>query len=183
MITSKLSLVSDKCITRLINVFDRSFASLTMWAAHCITDFLEGLRVADGSGLSYENRISPRQLVAALRAAARSFRFGPEFLASLPIAARDGTLEERVEAAPGRLRAKTGLLTRVTGLSGLAEQEDGTVLLFALLVNGYRGSAEAAMRAVDGFASSLTAASVGERRSAADDAEVPGAAEGGVGEG
>ena len=118
---------------------------------------LEGLRVVDGSGLSYENRISPRQLVAALRVGAESFRFGPEFLAGLPIAALDGTLEERAEAASGRVRAKTGLLTRVTGLSGFAEQEDGTVLLFALLVNGFRGSAESVMRSVDGFAAALLA--------------------------
>ena len=84
-----------------------------------------------------------------------SFRFGPEFLAGLPIAGRDGTLEERAEDVGGKVRAKTGLLTRVTGLSGFVEQSDGTRLLFSLLVNGYRGSAEAAMRAVDDFVSIL----------------------------
>ena len=48
-------------------------------------------------------------------------RFGPEFVSGLPIAAADGTLKERAESARGAVRAKTGLLTRVTGLSGYAE--------------------------------------------------------------
>ena len=134
---------------------------------------LEGLRVVDGSGLSYENRVSPRQLVTALRAASKSFHFGPEFLAGLPIAALDGTLEDRADAALGDVRAKTGLLTRVTGLSGLAEAEDGTVLLFAVLVNGFRGSAESAMRGVDGFAAALVAGPDDSQGASAAGAEPP----------
>ena len=118
---------------------------------------LDGLRLVDGSGLSYDNRATPRLLVEALQRGADSFSFGPEFVAALPIAASDGTLEERVEAVPGRVRAKTGLLTRVTGLSGIAECADGRVAYFSVLVNGFRGSAEAAMDAVDGFLETLVA--------------------------
>jgi D-alanyl-D-alanine carboxypeptidase/D-alanyl-D-alanine-endopeptidase (penicillin-binding protein 4) len=116
---------------------------------------LDGLRLVDGSGLSYDNRATPRLLVGALQRGADSFSFGPEFVAALPIAAGDGTLEERVEAAPGRVRAKTGLLTRVTGLSGIAERVDGSVAYFSVLVNGFRGSADDAMDAVDGFLETL----------------------------
>jgi D-alanyl-D-alanine carboxypeptidase/D-alanyl-D-alanine-endopeptidase (penicillin-binding protein 4) len=116
---------------------------------------LEHLRLVDGSGLSYDNRVTPRLLVEALRRGAGSFSFGPEFVAALPIAAADGTLEERVEQASGRVRAKTGLLTRVTGLSGIAERADGSVAYFSVLVNGFRGSAEDAMDAVDDFLEAL----------------------------
>ena len=116
---------------------------------------LAQLRVVDGSGLSYENRASPRLLVDALRLASESFEFGPEFLAALPIASADGTLEERAQDAAGAARAKTGLLTRVTGLSGLARRREGAVVAFSILVNGFRGSASDAMDAVDGFLAAL----------------------------
>lgn len=116
---------------------------------------LEGAVLRDGSGLSYENRVTPRLLVEALRAADRSFRFGPELEASLPIASLDGTLSDRADAAEGRVRAKTGLLTRVTGLSGYARRPDGERVVFSILVNGFRRGADAAMRGVDGFAAAL----------------------------
>jgi PBP4 family serine-type D-alanyl-D-alanine carboxypeptidase len=119
----------------------------------------EGMTIADGSGLSYDNRVSPRQMVSALRLAGASFRFGPEFVASLPIAAGDGTLEKRAAEAASAVRGKTGLLTRVTALSGFAELADGTQVVFSVIVNGFRSNAERAMDAIDGFVSALTAAS------------------------
>jgi len=117
---------------------------------------LTGLLMVDGSGLSYQNRVTPRTLVSALRMAKFSFDFGPEFVAALPIAAGDGTLKKRTEGAAGRVRAKTGLLTRVTSLSGYAMSADGQPLVFSILVNGFTGSDEAAMDAVDHIASALT---------------------------
>ena len=114
-----------------------------------------GLVLVDGSGLSYQNRVPARLLVDALRLADASFEIGPEFAAALPIAAADGTLERRADAAMGRVRAKTGLLTRVTGLSGFAKSAEGRQLVFSVLANGYRGSDKEAMRALDGFAAAL----------------------------
>jgi D-alanyl-D-alanine carboxypeptidase/D-alanyl-D-alanine-endopeptidase (penicillin-binding protein 4) len=121
---------------------------------------LSGLTVVDGSGLSRDNRVTAHALVQALRVAQRSFALGPELLAALPIAARDGTLEKRAAAAAGRVRAKTGLLDGVTGLSGYAELADGRPVVFSVLVNGYRSSDEAAMDAVDAFAAALVGTEV-----------------------
>lgn len=118
---------------------------------------VDSMHLVDGSGLSYENRVAPRSFVEALRRAAHSFRFGPEFVAALPIAAADGTLEKRAEGAALEVRAKTGLLTRVTSLSGYAERPDGHVVVFSVLTNGWRGSAEAAMAGVDAFVAELVA--------------------------
>ena len=114
-------------------------------------------RIVDGSGLSLQNRLAPRMLVEALRAARDSFRVGPEFMASMPIADRDGTLEERLPGGTGRIRAKTGLLSdaSVTALSGYAERADGETLLFSILVNGHSGGSGAAMEAVDRIAQTL----------------------------
>jgi D-alanyl-D-alanine carboxypeptidase/D-alanyl-D-alanine-endopeptidase (penicillin-binding protein 4) len=116
---------------------------------------IAGATLVDGSGLSYENRVSPRLFVEALRIADRSFRFGPEFVSALPIGAADGTLEKRAGAVGSALRAKTGLLTRVTGLSGYARLADGREAVFSILVNGFRGSADTAMGGVDQFVAEL----------------------------
>jgi D-alanyl-D-alanine carboxypeptidase/D-alanyl-D-alanine-endopeptidase (penicillin-binding protein 4) len=116
---------------------------------------LDGAVLLDGSGLSHENRASPRLLIAALRAAHASFEFGAEYEAALPIAGTDGTLEKRAQGARALVRAKTGLLTRVTGLSGYARTSDGQRVVFSILVNGFRGGAHAAMSAVDGFVAAL----------------------------
>lgn len=116
---------------------------------------LKGASIVDGSGLSYQNMLTPRTLVAALRAARSSFEIGPEFAAALPIAARDGTLEKRAAGADRDVRAKTGLLNRITALSGFARLPDGVVVAFSVLANGYRVSDDAAMGALDAFAEAL----------------------------
>jgi len=122
---------------------------------------LTGLQLIDGSGLSQQNRVPARLLVDALRLADASFEIGPEFGAALPIAAMDGTLERRADAALGRVRAKTGLLTGVTGLTGFAKSAEGREVVFSVLANGYRGSDKEAMSALDGFAAALVNAPPG----------------------
>jgi D-alanyl-D-alanine carboxypeptidase/D-alanyl-D-alanine-endopeptidase (penicillin-binding protein 4) len=119
-----------------------------------------GFHLVDGSGLSTRDKVTPRTLVGALRLARGSFRFGPEFVAALPIAARDGTLEKRAEGSQGEVRAKTGLLDRVTALSGFAHLPEGGTAIFSILVNGYRSSDEEAMGAVDAFVAELVRAPV-----------------------
>ena len=113
------------------------------------------LVVVDGSGLSYQNRASPRTLVDALRLAQTRFELGPELEAGLPIAGTDGTLRRRAAGARGFVRAKTGLLTQVAALSGYAQAPGGEERVFSVLVNGFRGDARGAMRALDAFAEVL----------------------------
>lgn len=117
-----------------------------------------GAVLVDGSGLSPDNRLSARMLVDAIRAGGRSFGFGPEFVAAMPIAGRDGTLEHRAARSTDRVRAKTGLLgdQRVTALSGRALLADGDTVVFSILVNGHAGGSQAAMDAVDRFVAELT---------------------------
>jgi D-alanyl-D-alanine carboxypeptidase/D-alanyl-D-alanine-endopeptidase (penicillin-binding protein 4) len=117
---------------------------------------LAGAVLVDGSGLSYENRVAPRTLVAALVLARRRFGVAPELLAALPIAGTDGTLRRRAKGARGRVRAKTGLLTGVVALSGYALGPDGRERVFSVLVNGFRGYPRGAMDALDAFAVALT---------------------------
>jgi D-alanyl-D-alanine carboxypeptidase/D-alanyl-D-alanine-endopeptidase (penicillin-binding protein 4) len=115
----------------------------------------ETYALVDGSGLSYENKATPRAFVQALRAGEASFDFGPEWIASMPLANLDGTLADRASGATGSVRAKTGTLTRVTALSGYAQLASGERARFSILVNGYKSGDRAAMNAVDDFVTAL----------------------------
>jgi D-alanyl-D-alanine carboxypeptidase/D-alanyl-D-alanine-endopeptidase (penicillin-binding protein 4) len=123
---------------------------------------LDGCILVDGSGLAASNRVTPRALVSALRIARASFAFGPELVAALPIAARDGTLERRAAGAADAVRAKTGLLAGATGLSGLARLADGSEVAFSILVNGYKSGDADAMAAVDAFVAALVGAAAND---------------------
>ncbi len=111
--------------------------------------------IADGSGLSRRNKISPQTLVSVLRRASRSFDSGPEFLASLPLGGLDGTLEDRMEDGAILVRGKTGHLRRVSSLSGVVPAPDGRWLAFAILVNGARGNRLDVDAAIDALVAAL----------------------------
>jgi len=110
-----------------------------------------GTVIVDGSGLARQDRVAPRSFVRALQMADSSFAWGPELIEALPIASADGTLAERANGAAHRVRAKTGLLTGATALSGFTESVGGEGRIFSILVNGYKQGDRAAMRAVDSF--------------------------------
>jgi D-alanyl-D-alanine carboxypeptidase/D-alanyl-D-alanine-endopeptidase (penicillin-binding protein 4) len=116
---------------------------------------LDGATLVDGSGLSRDDRVSARLLVAALRKADATFAIGPDLLAGLPIAAEDGTLRKRADGARGLVRAKTGTLDGVTSLAGWARTTRGRELVFALISNGHRHGDVEAIAAVDAFAAAL----------------------------
>jgi D-alanyl-D-alanine carboxypeptidase/D-alanyl-D-alanine-endopeptidase (penicillin-binding protein 4) len=116
---------------------------------------LSGVQIADGSGLSRENRVSAELLVALLRAIDRDFSAAPEILAALPIAGVDGTLKDRAGAARGRVRAKTGRLDGVASVSGIASSYGGREFIFSLIANGRAGNDAAVAKAIDDFLAAL----------------------------
>lgn len=106
-------------------------------------------RIADGSGLSFYNLISPDQTIALLTAAYQDTTLRPHLIEALPIAGVDGTLQYRMNdtAAEGLLRAKTGTLSGVSCLSGFVPTQDGELLAFSIMMNNYVGSSATARRA------------------------------------
>jgi D-alanyl-D-alanine carboxypeptidase/D-alanyl-D-alanine-endopeptidase (penicillin-binding protein 4) len=73
-----------------------------------------GVKAYDGSGLSYQNHVSPYGLVRLL-GVAESEPWAGALQGSLPKGGQ-GTLEDRLRGTP--VRAKTGTLTNVSALSG-----------------------------------------------------------------
>jgi D-alanyl-D-alanine carboxypeptidase/D-alanyl-D-alanine-endopeptidase (penicillin-binding protein 4) len=104
---------------------------------------LRGSVLYDGSGLSRENRIDPRLLVDVLQTASSAAE--PDLrpiVTGLPVAGFTGSLAYRFEDGDprgrGRVRAKTGTLTGVSSLAGLANDIDGDVLVFVLIADKVR---------------------------------------------
>jgi D-alanyl-D-alanine carboxypeptidase/D-alanyl-D-alanine-endopeptidase (penicillin-binding protein 4) len=113
----------------------------------------------NGSGLNDTNRFSARQLATLLRAMWARFPLHAEYVASLPVAGRDGTIRWRMEGteAVGRLRAKTGTLENVTSLSGYVETAGHRTLAFSILVNDFAGRPGGLARSVDAIGAALAA--------------------------
>ncbi|MCA8921688.1 MAG: D-alanyl-D-alanine carboxypeptidase/D-alanyl-D-alanine-endopeptidase [Planctomycetes bacterium] len=92
--------------------------------------------VADGSGLSRENRLSARALTAVLSHMQRGAH-AEIYRGSLASPGEEGTLKRRLRGLPptAEVRGKTGTLTGVSALSGYLKVGDRE-LVFALIGNG-----------------------------------------------
>ena len=93
-------------------------------------------RLADGSGLSRHNLITPEALVETLRFMANS-PAASIYRASLSIAGESGTLKNRFNITPNRviLQGKTGTMSGVSALSGYIEVPNYEPLVFSIIVN------------------------------------------------
>lgn len=117
----------------------------------------ESVRMADGSGLSRYNLISPRALVQILTHVAADPALGPTFTEVLPVAGRSGTLARRLQgtSAAGRVRAKTGSFTHARSLAGYVDTVHGDRLAFAFVVNDYGVDGSEVDRIADAMLSTL----------------------------
>lgn len=111
---------------------------------------LAGTTMVDGSGLSLDDRVTPKALGSLLGAATAPQR--PEgglsdttrklrsLLPGLPVAGGSGSLTDRYQntTSDGRgwIRAKTGTLSNANSLAGTVVTEDGRLLVFAFMSNG-----------------------------------------------
>lgn len=96
------------------------------------------LSVADGSGMSRANGVSPALLTGWLVAMANDGEIGEEFVMSLPVAAEEGTVANRFrDGRPdNEVRAKSGYISGVRCLSGyVTDPRSGRRVAFSILVN------------------------------------------------
>jgi D-alanyl-D-alanine carboxypeptidase len=104
--------------------------------------------LVDGSGLSPRDRITPSGLVQLVRLAASASRPGLRAaITGLPVAGFSGTLAPGGSVFPdvgqaglGVVRAKTGNLSTVVSLAGIAEARDGQLFAFAFMADRLKSS-------------------------------------------
>jgi D-alanyl-D-alanine carboxypeptidase/D-alanyl-D-alanine-endopeptidase (penicillin-binding protein 4) len=110
-------------------------------------------RIADGSGLSRANRVSPREVVELFDAMADD-PAGAVWRAAMAVPGRTGTVSRRMRGtlASRRCRVKTGTLNGVSTLAGVCATPGGDVG-FAWLMN--RVSISGAHRLQDKMTTSL----------------------------
>lgn len=106
--------------------------------------------VADGSGLSRLNRITPSQIVKVLSSMYDDFRFQSEYISSLSVMGIDGSLKERMNGSESQemVRGKTGTLDGVSAISGYAASPPiknggggdlrGGIFAFSIIMNDFK---------------------------------------------
>lgn len=113
--------------------------------------------IADGSGLSRYNLITPDQVVDLLTYVYHNEQISQTFVAALPNGGIDGSLKYRLKspAVMGKVWAKTGSMANVVSLSGYIKTNQKRVLAFSILINGAAGSLQKYRKIQDAVCESL----------------------------
>jgi D-alanyl-D-alanine carboxypeptidase/D-alanyl-D-alanine-endopeptidase (penicillin-binding protein 4) len=93
----------------------------------------------DGSGLSRYDYVTADMLVTLLDHLYKDARHRDDFVATLPIAGKDGTIATRLKRthAEANVTAKTGSISNARALSGYVRTRDGETLAFSILANSF----------------------------------------------
>ena len=120
------------------------------------------IRIVDGSGLSRQNQLTAKAATAINRAMMDPAR--PELalgIFAMPRAGVTGTLSRRfgtglTRCARDKVMAKTGTLSNVVSLSGVAGARDGRPRAFTIFINNFRSSTTSARYWTDAMATAVT---------------------------
>jgi D-alanyl-D-alanine carboxypeptidase/D-alanyl-D-alanine-endopeptidase (penicillin-binding protein 4) len=113
---------------------------------HAVLNFLQrcgvdkaDVVVEDGCGLARQDLISARSLVQLLRAM-HNHPYGEAFENTLSVSGKDGTLSGRMGGVKyaGRMKGKTGSMTRVSALAGYLQGNNGELYAIAFMFNNFR---------------------------------------------
>jgi serine-type D-Ala-D-Ala carboxypeptidase/endopeptidase (penicillin-binding protein 4) len=93
----------------------------------------------DGSGLSRYNYVTAATIADVLQHMYNDPRHRDAFVATLPVAGKDGTMATRLRRtrAEGNAAAKTGSIANVRSLSGFVKTRDGEMIVFSILCNDF----------------------------------------------
>jgi len=130
----------------MLKLLGHSFGAAGSWAegAKVVEGYLGGLGVPknnfvirDGSGFSKSNRLTARAIVSVLEHM-HSGELARIYMDSFAVSGlAETSLEKRLTEEPyaGRIHGKTGSLNNVSALSGYAENLDGEIFAFSIIVN------------------------------------------------
>jgi D-alanyl-D-alanine carboxypeptidase/D-alanyl-D-alanine-endopeptidase (penicillin-binding protein 4) len=130
-----------------ILAYQRTGQGTTEAGVQVITEYLQnkginlqGFFMEDGSGLSRFNAILPEQLTRIMHLQTKQANF-PVFYQSLPLVGESGTVRNLCKntVAEGKIRAKSGSMTRVRCYTGYVQTKSGEKLVFSMMANNYSG--------------------------------------------
>lgn len=146
IVTSMLAWSNNHIAEQLVRTLDwRLRGSPGDWQGGCevvraywqtIGEDADALVYVNGSGLTQEGRVSTRGLVDMLAVVHRTAPPGSSLVDALPIAGSQGTLRGRLRRSGKRVRAKTGTMTGVSGLTGVITSDAGEPMVaFSIIIN------------------------------------------------
>ena len=92
-------------------------------------EWSEGIKIADGSGVSRYNLVNAEFIVNCLNKLFKNERYK-----NLLATANQGTLSNRLIFLEGNLRAKTGTLSNMSSIAGVLNTKKGMDTVFAIIV-------------------------------------------------
>ncbi|HUM88129.1 MAG TPA: D-alanyl-D-alanine carboxypeptidase/D-alanyl-D-alanine-endopeptidase [Prolixibacteraceae bacterium] len=109
------------------------------------------LFVSDGSGLSRLDAFSSGTLANLLVYMKKTSAWSDTFEQSIPLAGVEGTQKSYFQQSPvkGRIRAKTGSMTRVRSMAGYMLTQRGHNVAFSVLLNNYSGSGSTVKKEIE----------------------------------
>jgi serine-type D-Ala-D-Ala carboxypeptidase/endopeptidase (penicillin-binding protein 4) len=132
-----------------ILAYEKTGTGSTIEGTRLVTQFwkskgvdLKGFEMKDGSGLSPEDRVSPRHLAEIMRAEISDTLF-PVFYHTLPIAGKSGSISNifKGTVAENNLRAKSGYMRGIRSYTGYVYNKKNKLLTFGIIVNNHTASA------------------------------------------
>ena len=113
--------------------------------------------ILEGSGLTRFNKVTADLYMKLLKYMYDDHFMFDYYFHALSVAGVDGTLRNRMigTQGEGNIHAKTGTLNGVSALCGYAVDMDQEVLMFFIVMNGYRGSSRKMHDVQDEFAIAL----------------------------
>lgn len=154
-------------VLRAVGAETRGLPGTTAKGLESVSDYLLSIGVprgsytlVNGSGLARGISLPPSALDKVLVDMWNSPEVGTEFVYTLSVGGRDGTLRARFkeDELEGRVRGKTGTLAGVSCLAGYVEATDGHVYAFSIFVNDIGGASSRAKRAHDKLVRALAGA-------------------------
>lgn len=118
--------------------YARARAIVNEWLQQRVGVGAGDILLDNGSGLSRQSRVTARAMTQLISYGWKSPRM-PEWIASFPISATDGTMSKR-RVAPGQAYIKTGLMNTVKSAGGIIQARSGKRYAVFAVVQGKKAT-------------------------------------------